>query len=66
MTKFIPTRPATQSEYHPPVDVPADVLQWVRDNGHRFSFAASMWNVYQRTGGLTARQLEMCREMMEK
>ena len=52
--------------FSPPLDVPQDMVAWMREHASQSAFLADMLRVISRTGGLTQRQLDMVRSEQAK
>jgi hypothetical protein len=48
--------------YSPPVEVPADLVEWMRSRASGSAFLASMLDLIRRKGGLTQNQIDMVRD----
>jgi hypothetical protein len=53
---------ARQMTYSPPVEVPADLVEWMRSRASGSAFLASMLDLIRRKGGLTQNQIDMVRD----
>lgn len=51
--------------FQPPVEIPADVLQWMHTQSQS-AFIGDMLRLYQRKGGISQNQLEEVLKMKNK
>ncbi len=51
--------------YNPPLDVPKELVNWMREHASSSAFLADMLRMIDRKGGLTQGQLDMVRARQE-
>lgn len=48
-----------KNTFKPQIEIPTEIIKWMRAVGHNNATVANIWNFYQRTGGVSQDQLNL-------